>query len=374
MDLFVSAGSASDASSSVVAWAEINGEKVTGSLDELLKANCDTIYIVTGKTIILDGDVTALSGKTLKPDPEQYPEGYFVVSVSNTSNSIELTDALFVRVASRVNLREEEASLTVEAQNYLSGQWQSAVPMFRLSSQPDFPADMGAYGYSYAVSVDGGVPVRLGESDYAAVEEGSYTLQFIVADPDTQALAQSDTYTVRLDATAPLLQVSAGKDGSLMVVAGDLGSGAVSCSLDGGATWQMLTDQGEGVASFVQTLTVSAEFAPGMIIVQDRAGNKTSNGEKVSVAIRTAGAGFGSYRGGSSRSVSHSSSSEDSVTDYNAVELILDDGSMSRLTVGDETLDMLLVRDEGVKGDREPSFTASFMVWNGKAGEIGAHV
>ena len=189
-----------------------------------------------------------------------------------------------------------------------------------------------------------------------------------MVDPDSAAIAQSDAYAVKLDATAPLLQVSAGRDGTMMVVAGDLGSGAVSCSVDGGATWQMLTDQGDGVASYTMNLTQTTEFAPGMIIVQDRAGNRTANAEKVSVTVQTAGGSFGGYRGGSSgRSTAHSASTEESVTAYNGVELILDDGSMSQLTVGDEVLDMLLVWDEAAEEDEAPAFTAAFTVFDGDA-------
>lgn len=363
MDAFISAN-AGAGDSAAIAWTVVEGETVSGSLAELLASPCDTIYIATGKTIVLEGDVTALSGKTLLPDPDVFGEDY-VVTVSNSSESIELEDALFVRVSQKTNAEETSAVLTVTAEGFTSGKWTNRLPVFQLSSEPDLPGTVG--GYTYAVSVDGGAAIRLEGNSYTAAEEGEYTLQFSVADPDSVSVAQSQVYTVMLDTTAPLQQVSASRDGTMMVVAGDLGSGAVSCSVDGGASWQMLTDQGDGVASFTMTVAETTAFAPGMIIVQDRAGNRTANADTVTVTVQSS-TSRGSFGGSSSRSTSHSASEEESVTVYNGVELILDDGSMSQLVVGGETLDMLLVRDNAREEDEQPTFTASFAVYDGTEG------
>lgn len=366
MDAFVSANAGSSAESGVIAWAVVDGETISGSLAELLASSCDTIYIATRKTIILEGDITALSGKTLLPDPDVFGEDY-VVTVTNSSNSIELADALFVSVVYKTNAEETSAVLTVTAEGFTSGKWTNRLPVFQLSSEPDLPATTG--GYSYAVSVDGGAAIHLAEAAYAAVEEGEYTLQFSVADPDGTAVALSDVYTVRLDVAAPLMQVSTSRDGTMMVVAGDLGSGAASCSVDGGATWQMLSDQGEGVASYTTTISTTTEFAPGMIIVQDRAGNRTSNEETITVTVQTMG-GYGGYRRSSGRATSHAASTEEAVTAYNGVELILDDGSMSQLVVGDEMLDMVLVWDNAREEDEDPKFTAAFTTFEGSDADV----
>lgn len=347
---------------SAIAWGIVNGEVFSGSLDELLNADCTVIYIATRKTIVLSGDITLLSGKTLLPDPDVFGSDW-VVTIANTSANVELADALFVSVQQKTNAEETSAVLTVSTENLTQGKWQHQQPVFTLSSEPDFPGTAG--GYSYAVSVNGSAPVRLAESDYTALQEGSYTLRFFLLDPDNQIIAQSDDYPVMLDVTAPLLQCSVSRDGSMMIVAGDLGSGAVSCSIDGGASWQQLTDQGSGVASCTVTFTENTELAPGMILVQDRAGNCTANADTVTVTIQNGGAaggfsGFGGSAGGSSRTTSHAASDVTTVTVYNGVDLLVDTAGMSQLIVGEEELDLFLLLDGADEDAALPTFTASF--------------
>lgn len=344
---------------SAIAWGIVNGEVFSGSLDELLNADCNVIYIATRKTIVLSGDITRLSGKALLPDPDLFGSDW-VVTIANTSASVELADALFVSVQQKTNAEETSASLAVSAENLTQGKWQHQAPEFALSSEPDLPGTVG--GYSYAVSVNGSAPVRLAESAYTALQEGSYTLRFALLDPDNQIVAQSDDYPVMLDVTAPLLQCSVSRDGSMMIVAGDLGSGAVSFSADGGASWQQLTDQGSGVASCTVTFTENTELAPGMILVQDRAGNRTANADTVTVTIPSSGAagGFSSVRGSSARVTSHAASDVTTVTVYNGVDLLVDTAGMSQLIVGEEALDLFLLLDNADEDAALPTFTASF--------------
>lgn len=369
MDAFLEAN-ASTGEHGVVAWAMVEGEKVTGSLETLLAAACSEIYIATGKTIVLRCDATALAGKTLRPDPDVFGSDYAVI-LADSSSSIEQTGALFVSVQRRSNADKTDAALTVTVTGSTGGLWTNESPVFSLTAEPDLPGTVG--GYSYAVSVDGGAPLRLSGSTYTAATEGEYALQFAVVDPDSTVVAQSDVYRVKLDATAPLLQVSAGRDGTLLIVAGDLGSGAVSCSTDGGATWQMMTDQGDGVASCSITLTEDATFEPGMIIVQDRAGNRTAWNESVTVTMQTGGmtAGMGSFggsRGGSSRTTSHAASTQTTVTVYNGVELLVNAGSMTQLTMGGEMLELYLTRDDIMQDEEQPGFTAELTVFDGSSG------
>lgn len=369
MDAFLEAN-ASTGEHGVVAWAMVEGEKVTGSLETLLAAACSEIYIATSKTIVLRCDATALAGKTLLPDPDVFGSDYAVI-LSDSSSSIEQAGALFVSVQRRSNADKTDAALTVTVTGSTGGLWTNESPVFSLTAEPDLPGTVG--GYSYAVSVDGGAPLRLSGSTYTAATEGEYALQFSIVDPDSTVVAQSDVYRVKLDATAPLLQVSAGRDGTLLIVAGDLGSGAVSCSTDGGATWQMMTDQGDGVASCSITLTEDATFEPGMIIVQDRAGNRTAWGESVTVTMQTGGmtAGMGSFggnRGGSSRTTSHAASTQTAVTVYNGVELLVNADSMTQLTMGGEMLELYLTRDDILQDEEQPGFTAELTVFDGSSG------
>lgn len=342
-----------------IAWGIVNGEVFSGSLDDLLNTDCAVIYIATRKTIVLSGDMTRLSGKTLLPDPDVFGSDW-VVTIANTSASVELADALFVSVQQKTYAEETSAVLTVSAENLTQGKWQHQTPVFALSSEPDLPGTVG--GYSYAVSVDGSAPVRLAESAYTALQEGSYTLRFFLLDPDNQTVAQSDDYPVMLDVTAPLLQCSVSRDGSMMIVAGDLGSGAVSCSIDGGASWQQMTDQGSGVASCTVTFTESTELASGMILVQDRAGNRTANADTVTVTVQNSSisGGFGSIRGGSTQATSHAASDVTTVTVYNGVDLLVDTAGMSQLIVGEEALDLFLLLDDADEDAVPPTFTASF--------------
>lgn len=369
MDAFLEAN-ASTGEHGVVAWAMVEGEKVTGSLETLLAAACSEIYIATSKTIVLRCDATALAGKTLLPDPDVFGSDYAVI-LADSSSSIEQAGALFVSVQHRTNADKTDAALTVTVTGSTGGLWTNESPVFSLTAEPDLPGTVG--GYSYAVSVDGGVPLRLSGSTYTAAAEGEYALQFAIVDPDSTVVAQSDVYRVKLDATAPLLQVSAGRDGTLLIVAGDLGSGAVSCSTDGGATWQMMTDQGDGVASCSITLTEDATFEPGMIIVQDRAGNRTAWDESVTVTVQTGGmtAGMGSFggiRGGSSRTTSHAASTQTTVTVYNGVELLVNADSMTQLTMGGEMLELYLTRDDILQDEEQPGFTAELTVFDGSSG------
>lgn len=369
MDAFLEAN-ASTGEHGVVAWAMVDGEKVTGSLETLLATACSEIYIATGKTIVLRCDATALSGKTLLPDPDVFGSDYAVI-LADSSNSIEQAGALFVSVQRRSHADQTDAALTVTVKGSTGSLWTNQSPVFSLTAEPDLPGTVG--GYSYAVSVDGGAPLRLSGSTYTAATEGEYALQFAIVDPDSTVVTQSDVYSVKLDMTAPLLQVSAGRDGTLLIVAGDLGSGAVSCSTDGGATWQMMTDQGDGVASCSITLTEDKTFEPGMIIVQDRAGNRTAWDESVTVTVQaggmTSGMGsFGGIRGGSSRTTSHAASTQTTVTVYNGVELMVNAGSMTQLTMGGEMLELYLTRDDILQDEEQPGFTAELAVFDGSSG------
>lgn len=366
MDRFLEAN-ASTGENGAVAWAMVDGEQVSGSLDVLLGMACDRIYIATRKTIVLRCDATALAGKTLLPDPDVFGSDYTVI-LADSNSSVEQAGSLFVSVQRRSHAEQTDAALTVSVEGSASGLWTAQCPVFRLTSAPDLPGTVG--GYSYAVSVDGGAPLRLSGSTYAAVTEGEYALQFAIVDPDSVVVAQGDVYSVKLDATAPLLSVSAGRDGTLMIVAGDLGSGAVSCSVDGGATWQMMTDQGDDVASCTITLETETTYEPGMIIVQDRAGNRTVWEERVTVAVQaggmTSGMGsFGGSRGGTSRTTSHAASTQTSVTVYNGVALTVNDGSMTQLTMGGEALDLYLTRDDVPEDAQQPGFTAELAVFDG---------
>jgi hypothetical protein len=90
--------------------------------------------------------------------------------------------------------------------------------------------------------------------------------------------------------------------------------------------------------------------------------------------------GGGSYSGSSggggsssSRTVYYASSTYDTVTPYNGVNLVVGNGAMQTLVIGDQTLNLTLTMNgNGPAGNDEdsPFFSASFTDWNGDAGEV----
>ena len=244
-------------------------------------------------------------------------------------------------------------ALTVSADSYVENAWSCAAPMFRLSSEPDLETMEEAY--VYAVSVNDGAPIILNDSLYPATEEGVYTLRFVILSPDGSVAAQSDTYSVSLDFTAPLMQIRTG-NGTMQITVGDSLSGGDAVSLDGGVTWNELTPGENGVATYSYTTNKTATFPMGMILVRDQAGGITFYPEVVTVRKMS------SYRGGSNRTQSHAASTEETVTAYNGVELILEAGSMTQLTFGEDTLDLTLAwhGDMPLPENTVPSFTAQF--------------
>lgn len=339
------------------AWMQAGDMLLEGDLEDLLAGEGDVIYILTGKIIVLDCGVTALAGKTLLPDPDTFGSDY-VVKIAGENEDVERADSLFVWVEQTpAEAEPQTVSMQVEAEGWTEGAWTGIVPSFILTAEPSLET-LGE-GYEWAVSVDEGAAIRIGGNVYPAAEEGDYTLRFSLIAPDGSAAAQSGAYHVRLDTGAPLLQVRSSM-GKLQITVGDRLSGGDAVSLDGGVTWKPLTSGEGGVSTFVQTYTATTSLPAGSIVVRDAAGNMTFYPEDVSVRVMS---GFGGYRGGSKRSTSHAESTTDSVTAYNGVELILDDGSMNRLTVGQEELELELVYlGEESRAD-QPAFTAAFTSW-----------
>ena len=98
--------------------------------------------------------------------------------------------------------------------------------------------------------------------------------------------------------------------------------------------------------------------------MRDRAGNTTAYPDEVTLrpSAQTGASRGGSFGGTASRTVTHAASDVTVVVAYNAVQLILDDGSMTQLTVGDEQLELELLYTGGEARDEDdqPAFTAAF--------------
>ncbi|MGN0764005.1 MAG: hypothetical protein ACI4MK_11475, partial [Aristaeellaceae bacterium] len=341
------------------AWALVEGVRTGGTLEQLLGKADGAIYISTGKVIVLNGSLTALAGKTLLPDPDVFGEGY-VVRIAGENQGVAREDSLFVWVEARGQSAQTEAALTVVTEGWAADGWSNVAPVFSLVTEP--APDTLPEGCALAVSVDGGAPVLLTGQDYTAREQGDYTLRFSLLGPDGEALAQSEACRVRLDTDAPLMQVRA-EGGNLQVTVGDGLSGGDAVSLDGGETWYPLTEKDSGVSVYVYAAEAEVTFPRGSIIVRDRAGNTTAYPDEVTLRPSAqAGASRGGFGGTASRTVTHAASDVTVVVAYNAVQLILDDGSMTQLTVGDEELELelLYTGEEARNEDDQPAFTAAF--------------
>ena len=351
--------SAGNAAASAQAWALVEGVRTGSTLEQLLGKADGAIYISTGKVIVLNGSLTALAGKTLLPDPDVFDEEC-VVRIAGENQGVAREDSLFVWVEARGQRSQTEAELTVAAEGWAADGWSNVPPVFSLVTEPAL--DTLPEGCAFAVSVNGGAPVLLTGSSCTAQEQGDYTLRFSLLGPDGEALAQSGVYRVRLDTDAPLMQVKA-EGGSLQVTVGDGLSGGDAVSLDGGETWNPLTEKDSGVSVYVYAAEAEVTFPRGSIIVRDRAGNTTAYPDEVTLRPSAqTGTSRGGFGGTASRTVTHAASDVTVVVAYNAVQLILDDGSMTQLTVGDEQLELELLYTGGEARDEDdpPAFTAAF--------------
>ena len=337
----------------VQAWTQVGDQRVDGALEDMLTLNSKTIYITTARIIVMDGGNAKLSGKTLLPDPDVFGDDY-VVRISGDNEDVSREESLFVWVEEKGETEAVSITLTVDAQGYEEGVWCSAVPIFRLSTSPALTELSG--DYVYAVSVNHGAAITLSDRFYFAEEEGAYTVCFMVIAPDGSVAARSDIYSLCLDFTAPLLQLRNG-NGSLQITAGDSLSGIRDLSMDGGATWIELTPEKDGTASYTYKVTGEETFARGMIMVRDWAGGTTVYDRDVTVKKTSMNRG-----GGNKRATTHAASTEDNVTPYNGVELVLQEGSMTQLTFGEEKVDLTLnwLGEEPLPEEEVPCFTARF--------------
>ena len=376
------------------AWYWDGEQRRYGELEELLFLTNGTIYIASDELFILTGEAALLAREAeFALDAEVFPEDAgLVIYISDVGPNGETQEnALYLWVGTAEDAPptpspaptdpiEVEAELLVVPEMYRAGAWSSAVPSFTLTAVPDT-----LEGYTFAVSVDGGEAQAVA-SPYAFDAEGQHTLVFFLIDADGAQAARSTTYTAWLDMTAPEAQVQFDmQTGALTVTASDAVSGVDGISLDGGATWQSMTAAEDG--SFTFTVVLTEQLEAGGLMVRDAAGNCWQSAESYGMPGGMDGGmdgGFGgngsfggsfggSFSGGSggssgtTRTVSHSSGSEDEATPYGAVALEVTEESMYALALGGETLSLTLTLDSEAGGfeDVPSAFTAELAVWNG---------
>ncbi|MBQ8093318.1 MAG: hypothetical protein IJ242_07065, partial [Clostridia bacterium] len=276
--------------------------------------------------------------------------------------------------AAMLELENEETeygcTLNVSAENISQDGWSTKAAVFTLGytqteGMPEVSPVFWVQNGDAEVEVDGNV--------YTA-EDGVYSLQFVLKTPEGQELDRSQTYSIKQDTSGPFLILST-TDGYGLIVSGvDAVSGAVSVTVDGGKHWSLLTAQKDGTMKRAYQASAKMTIKAGSIMVRDAAGNvtrsiadiqltskdelvtldSTSEKETQSVSKSTSK---------SSRTVSHAKSTTTLISAYNGVDLLVDSGSMSQLTMGDEVLDFALYSSEN-NSSENVQFTARFAAWN----------
>ena len=380
------------------AWYRDGEQKHYGALEELLRLTKDTIYIASDELFTLTGEAALLAQEAdITLDADVFPEEEdYILYISDVGPDGETQeDTIYLWAGKEEDAPPEptasaepeptdpvevEAELLVVPEMYRAGAWSATAPSFTLSVVPDTLT-----GYTFAVSVDDGEAQAV-EGPYTFSTEGQHTLVFYLIDASGAQAARSTTYTVWLDMVAPEAQAQFDlQTGALTVTATDAISGVDAISLDGGKTWQTMTAAEDG--SFVYSAPLTAQVAAGELMVRDAAGNCWQSAESYGApggmggdfgGMGSMGGGFGgSFSGGSggssgtTRTVSHSSGSEEETTAYGAVALEVEDTSMFALALGGETLPLTLTLDyeAGGDGNTAAAFTAELAVWNGEEGD-----
>lgn len=334
---------------------EFDPEKYKDALPE------DEITVYVWAAVVPDASESPLPSETPDPDATESPAPSETPDPDASESPLpsETPDPDASQSPEPTETPEPGAvTLSVEALDYIAGQWSGKVPLFRMSGIPE-----GETGYSYAAVVYDRDFVVLSGNTYEATEAGEYTLRLVILDKMGDVVSASEVYDLKLDYTLPTLSVEADMETSytMHLTASDEESGLAGFTLDGGETWQELPEEG------VYTLTVKEKtvIAAGMIQAKDLAGNVTVyDQELVLDKISSGGSGGG---GDEKKPVPHAPSTEKSDANYNAVGLKLSEEPMHTLVMeGEElemTLDVTAAEDVVLPDDYEAQFTLGLDAW-----------
>lgn len=382
------------------AWMAVGDVRLYGTLSSLLsRADAGAnIYLLT-RSVLPITNTSKLSSVNLLADPDTFDSDACVITDETSPDGTTAEGTIFAWIGSQ----EDE----------------SQYAMVLLSSAPTFSIDLVTVGdrtladnlwvngsdainftltdavaghsYTYQVAVDGGAYQAFSGTlgGLGLTSGNTYTLDFLVSVADDLTNCQSAQFTVSYDNVAPVLLCKAGTDNMLSFYAGDAISGLyvsgdagamANVSFQSGASWAyFLTYAGENVYTYSVQYKGSGTISAGTLAVRDKANNVTKWGSDITISSQT---GSGSMSGGTTgnatggtttRTVYHSSSSYTTVTAYNGVSLVVETGTMSALTIGDQTLDLTLSLLPGAQGNVpegvEPAFTADFTTWDGDGEE-----
>lgn len=382
------------------AWMAVGEVKLYGTLSSLLRQadSGATLYLLTSGVIALT-DSAKLSSVNLAADPTTYGEDYGVVVSDNNPDGDSAEGTTYVWVGVDVSDMQLALfstllaptftidSVAIGSRTLSDGLWVNG------SEGVTFSVTDSVVGntYTYEVSTDGGVTfTSFGDGGslggLGLTSGSSYAIVFRLTGADDPSNIVTAAYTLQYDNVAPVLICKAGTDNTLSFYAGDSISGFGS---DNNVTFNataspipwaaLLKYYGQNVYTYSVQYKGSGTIAAGTLAVRDAANNVAVWGTDITITSGSgggmSGGGTGSVSGGTaggtatSRTVYHAASAYTTVTAYNGVELVVENGTMNTLTIGDQQLDLSLKLDGTTPTDgTEPTFKADFVDWKGGSG------
>ena len=384
------------------AWMYVGKVKLYGTLASLLRQadSGSTIYLLTSSVIALT-DTSKIAAVKLAADPDAFGSEYGVVVSSNSPDGSKAAGTTYVWLGVDVDDSEQAllnskasptfsiTSIAIGDRELSNGLWVNGKDALTFAITDTILSNT----YTYEISTDGGVTYTAFSSGgnfgkQSMVNGNTYAVVFRVTDADDPAnVVTTSPYSLKYDNQAPVLLCKAGTDNTLSFYAGDALSGfaakennvTFSASASAVSWIASLTLKGQNVYTYSVQYQGSGTIAAGSLGVKDRAGNIAVWAQDITISAGTGGGGdmsggttggtTGSSGGGgtASRTVYHSASDYTTVTAYNGVELAVQTGTMSMLTIGDQQLDLTLQLDGSAPADGEsaPTFMADFRDWKG---------
>lgn len=384
------------------AWLYIDGEPYGGDIEDIIDMleGDETVYIATSHTLHLrDVSLYTLAGVQFRPDPEVFDEDCVVALYAERPIDEEYTPEadlsgvsegdygdLYLRVEAggrwfaaaaaatdgtaaegplpeeEEESEEKEIAITVKPASFPTGVWVNKQPTFSLSGIPE------GEKWNYAALIYDQRFIPLEGDEYVPVEQGKYTLRFVIQDELGDIRAASDNIRVWFDWTPPELNVEPVEDENyaIDISATDGLSGVAALSVDAGQHWFNFDD----TDTYRYTASSKRTLIPGTIRVRDEAGNifkskepyeltkKEKEEEDEAEAQKTASASPKPTK------LPHAKDNGEDADPY-ALKLKLPNEPMRQLILGGKAKNLtLMVERFGEQAGRTPaSFTGALTRW-----------
>ncbi|MDO4867044.1 MAG: hypothetical protein Q4C10_10865, partial [Clostridia bacterium] len=377
------------------AWFKHDGKYACGKLADVLNAALgkDVEITLSAKKItdvrrIEKAALKQLSGITLKPSDDTFeikislegPEGQTIELKDLSGRQDDERADLYIWLSKPEETPSEPEPepepeptpapvLSVAVEGKTGAEWSNEAPVFTLSGIPEGKA------WSYAAVIYDERFVPLSDDTYTPEEEGVYTVRLVMLDELGDIVSASEKYTLWLDWTEPDgVSVRLDTETSYVVYleSSDAISGVEAISLDGGATWDAMTDGEE----YRYAGSGPRTFAVGEIQVRDAAGNICPCEQEVELnkIEKENGGYYGGGGGGGSSGTgkpakTHASGDGEDTGEYDALSLELPEEPMRQLTVDGETMALTLVLESAQEANapvgQQRLFSAEWARWGG---------